>query len=87
MKNLAKRGKITSSSDTALSKIWEERDDFHHLNPSVETDRRKLSSLVQEKAQLLDFLNLVRCPNCSFQKRPTCFIGSDDMRSSRRTSV
>ena len=50
---LTKRGKIASSYATALSKIWEDRDNYHHLNPSVETDRRKLSQLAREKAELL----------------------------------
>ena len=53
VKDLAKRGKITQPAATALSKIWGERDDYHHLNPTVETDRRKLAELARNKAQWL----------------------------------
>lgn len=29
--------------------LWEKRDDYHHLNPTIETDRRKLEALANEK--------------------------------------
>jgi hypothetical protein len=36
-----------------LLKIWEERDDYHHLNSSVKSDRDTLEKLAKEKACLL----------------------------------
>ena len=34
-------------------KIWENRNDYHHLNPSIEKDRQNLESLSYEKVVLL----------------------------------
>jgi hypothetical protein len=34
-------------------KIWENRHDYHHLNPSIEIDRQNLESLAYEKIVLL----------------------------------
>jgi hypothetical protein len=34
-------------------KIWENRDDYHHLNPNIELDREKLETLAYEKVVLL----------------------------------
>jgi len=36
-----------------LLKIWEKRDDYHHLNSSVKSDRDTLEKLAKEKACLL----------------------------------
>ncbi len=36
--------------------IWQTRDDYHHLNPNIETDRQKLESIAREK---LDILNKI----------------------------
>ena len=47
---LRTRGFISVSAANALLKMWEDRDDYHHLNPSVETDRAKLGCLAKEKA-------------------------------------
>ena len=33
--------------------LWEKRDDYHHLNPTIETDRQKLEALAYEKISLL----------------------------------
>ena len=33
--------------------LWEKRDDYHHLNPTIETDRQKLETLAYEKVSLL----------------------------------
>jgi hypothetical protein len=33
--------------------LWEKRDDYHHLNPTIETDRQKLAALAYEKVLLL----------------------------------
>ncbi len=34
-------------------KIWQNRDDYHHLNPNIERDREKLETLAYEKVVLL----------------------------------
>jgi hypothetical protein len=36
-----------------LLKIWEKRDDYHHLNSGVQADRNTLQELCHEKASLL----------------------------------
>ena len=36
----------------ALS-LWEKRDDYHHLNPTIETDRQRLEALAYEKVSFL----------------------------------
>ena len=46
MKNLIKRGKINPSVGAALSKIWEDRNEYHHLKP-VSGNRPK--ELAREK--------------------------------------
>ncbi len=33
--------------------LWEKRDDYHHLNPTIETDRQKLEALAYEKVAIL----------------------------------
>ena len=33
--------------------LWEKRDDYHHLNHTIETDRQKLETLAYEKVSLL----------------------------------
>ena len=37
----------------SLLKIWDRRDDYHHLNFNVESDRQTLKNLAQEKTCLL----------------------------------
>ena len=37
----------------SLLKIWDKRDDFHHLNSNVKSDRQTLENLAKEKACLL----------------------------------
>ncbi|MBW1737979.1 MAG: hypothetical protein JRJ69_10615 [Deltaproteobacteria bacterium] len=34
-------------------KIWEKRNDYHHLNPNIETEREKLKEIAYEKVLLL----------------------------------
>ncbi len=36
-----------------LLKIWDRRDDYHHLNPNVKSDRQTLENLAKEKTCLL----------------------------------
>ena len=33
--------------------LWEKRDDYHHLNPTIETDRQKLEDLAYDKVSFL----------------------------------
>ena len=37
----------------SLLKIWDRRDDYHHLNSNVKSDRQTLENLAREKACLL----------------------------------
>lgn len=53
VENLYTRRFITEDIRTAFLKIWEERNDYHHLNQNIEKDRRKLEVLAFEKARLL----------------------------------
>ena len=53
VKRLQKRGFIIPSQAKKLLKIWERRDDYHHLSPKVERDLQTLERLAKEKLQLL----------------------------------
>lgn len=44
---------ISGDIKDKLLRIWEKRDDYHHLNPTIETDRQKLEALAYEKVLLL----------------------------------
>ena len=44
---------IDDKLEKALLKIWEKRDDYHHLNSNVKSDRDTLEKLAKEKACLL----------------------------------
>ena len=44
---------IDDKLQETLLKIWERRDDYHHLNSSVKSDRDTLEKLAKEKACLL----------------------------------
>ncbi len=44
---------ISNGMKDNLLRIWEKRDDYHHLNPTIETDREKLEALAYEKVSLL----------------------------------
>lgn len=37
----------------SLLKVWDKRDDYHHLNSNVKSDRQTLENLAKEKACLL----------------------------------
>lgn len=54
--NIAKleaRQFISKNMKTRFLSLWEKRDDYHHLNPTIETDRQKLEALAYEKVSLL----------------------------------
>jgi len=53
VRKLSTRKFISDKVKESLLKIWERRDDYHHLNPNVKTDRQALEELAREKAQLL----------------------------------
>ena len=49
IQQLEKRGKITNELSTLFTKVWKNRDDYHHLNPQIEQDRQKLWVLAKNK--------------------------------------
>lgn len=54
--NIAKletRKFITNDLKEKFLKLWERRDDYHHLNSTIEKDRQKLESLAYKKVSLL----------------------------------
>jgi len=44
---------ISKEMKEKFLRLWEKRDDYHHLNPTIETDREKLQVLACEKVLLL----------------------------------
>ena len=55
-KNVSKlfKGKsISCELKESFLKIWEKRNDYHHLNPKIEVDRQALEKLAKEKIRLL----------------------------------
>src|SRR4030043_517770 len=53
VEKLYTRGFIDDKLQKALLKIWEKRDDYHHLNSNVKSDRDTLEKLAREKTCLL----------------------------------
>ena len=53
VKNLSVRNVISDKAKVSLLQIWENRDDYHHLNPNIKTDRQALEELARGKARLL----------------------------------
>lgn len=49
LRQLEKRGKITTELSKLFKEIWKGRDDYHHLNPKIEQDRQKLEVIAKEK--------------------------------------
>ena len=54
VEKLYKRGFISEEMRELLYRIWKDRDDYHHLNPNVETERQRLEELAKEKLLLKD---------------------------------
>jgi len=50
---LLKRDFISSELHDRMIEIWKDRDDYHHLNPSVEKDRQKLQHIALAKTSFL----------------------------------
>jgi hypothetical protein len=53
LEKLQKRGFLSSTLKSRLTELWSGRDDYHHLNPNIEQNRRKLQDLAKDKAHLL----------------------------------
>ncbi len=53
-KVLERRRFLSPTTSQTLLNIWAERNDYHHLNPSIEQDRKKLKNLARGKALLLN---------------------------------
>jgi hypothetical protein len=51
---LRKRNFIADGVKKSLLQVWDRRDDYHHLNHTIETDRNKLETLAREKMRLLN---------------------------------
>jgi hypothetical protein len=44
---------ISKNMKEKFLSLWEKRDDYHHLNLTIETDRQKLEALAYEKVAIL----------------------------------
>lgn len=44
---------ISKDMKAKFLRLWEKRDDYHHLNPTIQTDRQKLEVLAYERVLLL----------------------------------
>ena len=53
LKSLCSLGVINTDLKTRLDLLWIERNDFHHLNPGIETDRNKLEAIALKNLQML----------------------------------
>jgi hypothetical protein len=53
VEKLHTRGFIDDKVRGAMLKIWKKRDNYHHLNSSVKSDKDTLEKLAKEKARLL----------------------------------
>lgn len=49
LKKLKKRAQITEDLKVKFNKIWQQRNNYHHLNPQMEQDRQKLEQLAKDK--------------------------------------
>jgi hypothetical protein len=54
IKKLSVRKFISVGIKDNFLKIWKKRDDYHHLNPNIETDRFELEKMAYEKILLLN---------------------------------
>lgn len=50
---LCSKGKISLDCRTALEEIWKERNNYHHLNPEVPTEKIKLQATAKSKMTAL----------------------------------
>lgn len=54
VRKLKERGFIDAGIEAELLRLWEKRDDYHHLNPTVERDRGSLEGLALTKIRALN---------------------------------
>ena len=55
---LLNRNFISEKLKNKFLEVWENRDDYHHLNPSIEVQRIKLEEISYEKVLLLKEIEL-----------------------------
>jgi hypothetical protein len=53
LNTLRSKGFMPDAVNKRLPQIWSGRDDYHHLNPTIEQDRQQLERLAREKVKLL----------------------------------
>jgi hypothetical protein len=53
VRKLKQRNFIDDPVEAELFRLWEKRDDYHHLNPTVARDRRELEELALTKIRAL----------------------------------
>jgi len=53
LEQLTKKNKITEEMKTKFIEIWQQRNNYHHLNPQIEQDRKKLEHLAKDKLSCL----------------------------------
>ena len=53
VRDLRKRGFVDGPVEGELLRLWEKRDDYHHLNPTVARDRVELEELALAKIRAL----------------------------------
>ena len=53
IEKLNNRGLISNESKDAFLEIWAQRDDYHHINPNIETDIKILENIAYKKILLL----------------------------------
>jgi len=54
LEKLVSRRFISEQTRDCLEQIWKKRDDYHHLNQSVQKDRQKLEAMAKAKMKLLN---------------------------------
>ena len=54
---------IDDPVEAELVRLWEKRDDYHHLNPNVARDRRELEELALTKIRALGDIVFLRNPS------------------------
>jgi len=53
VRTLKKRGFIDDTFEKLCHSLWEDRDDYHHINQNIETDRQRLEQMALTKIRTL----------------------------------
>ncbi len=53
VEKLSARNVISDKMKESLLRIWEKRDDYHHLTPNIESNHETLEKLARQKVRLL----------------------------------